>query len=246
LSGTKSVIVIGINYYREAPPTPKNHGAVARYAFGKDYHKVIKKILKELEKFIKTLHPETQTKICVDSAPLPEKYYAVQAGLGFIGKNNTLITKEFGSYVLLGEILTTLKLNYDKPIPGTCGTCTRCLSACPTRALTNPYTMDARRCISYLTIENKTAIPKKFHTAINNRIFGCDACQDVCPYNKSFANPTNHRSLKTKIAGSALPLKEILALRTDEQFTARFAGSPLMRAKRKRLQRNARIIMDQK
>ena len=259
LPGAKSIIVIGINYYRETAPVPPCHGRVARYAHGRDYHKVIGKILRALAAYKKETAPKALCKICVDSSPLMEKSYAVKAGLGFIGKNTTLITPQFGSYVLLGEIITTLKLKCDKSkipgmshspeksaSPGTCGTCTRCLDSCPTKALTGPGKMDTRRCISYLTIENKGGIPREYHPKIGNRIFGCDACQEVCPYNKTLAKPATNKEIIRPIAGPSLPLKKILAIRSDEEFQRRFAGSPLMRAKRAGLQRNARCVIDSK
>lgn len=250
LPGAKSVIVIGVNYYREAPTTLSGHGRIARYAWGRDYHKILKKLLKQLAIFIceQASHydqPEPHLHFCVDSSPLLERSYAVKAGLGFIGKNTMLITPEFGSFVLLGEIVIDLELEYDRPATGTCGTCTRCIDACPTRAIIQPREIDARRCISYLTIENKGPIPEKFHKAMGNWIFGCDVCQEVCPYNKVFAKPLQLEAFKeVTIAGSSLPLKEILNIKTDEEYVQRFAGSPLMRAKRKGLRRNAEIIME--
>jgi len=245
LPNAKSVIVIAVNYYRDVPTTPDLHGRFARYAYGRDYHKVIKKLLKQLEQFILQESPGAVCKPCVDSAPLSEKSYAVRAGLGFIGKNTTLITQEFGSYVLLGELLTTLELDYDKPKDGTCGTCTRCMDACPTNAIIAPGTMKATDCISYLTIENKGPIPEEFHSKMANMIFGCDICQEVCPYNKAFAKPLQLQAFKeVKIAGSSMALEEILSIQTDEEFTKKFAGSPVMRAKRAGLQRNARIALE--
>lgn len=267
LPEAKSVIVIAVNYYREVPTVPPSHGRIARYAYGRDYHKVIKKLLEQIAGFIETNHPEAVCKPCVDSAPLMEKSYAVQAGLGFLGKNTTLITPEFGSFVLLGELLTTLPLDYDKPHEGTCGTCTRCLDGCPTKALVGPGQMDATRCISYLTIERArgeahkpessaaqpspvpatrpTPIPAALRAKMQNWIFGCDICQEVCPYNKVRAKPLQLPALKnTKIAGHSLPLQEILAIQTDEEFTQKFAGSPVMRARREGLQNNARIAQN--
>lgn len=276
LPNAQSVIVIAINYYREQTVAQRRsiqqqqadpHGRFARYAYGRDYHKVIKKLLKQLAQFIVSLSPQAVCKPCVDSSPLLEKAYAVQAGLGFIGKNTTLITPEFGSYVLLGELLTTLKLDFDSPKDGTCGTCTRCMDACPTNALIAPNTMDATRCISYLTIEHTRAacecagnqgcvatppcreaeippIPQEFHAKMDNWIFGCDICQEVCPYNKAFAKPLQLEAFReVKIAGLSMSLEEILAIETDEQFLEKFAGSPVMRTKRAGLQRNARIAL---
>lgn len=242
LPGARSVIVIAINYFREQKPVPKGHGRIARYANGRDYHKVLKKLLKQLAAFIEEQEPPARTRLCVDSAPLLEKAYAVRAGLGFIGKNTTLITPQYGSYVLLGEILTDIELEYDQATAGTCGTCTRCIDACPTRAFAAPRELDAKRCISYLTIEHKGPIPEEFHKPMANWIFGCDICQEVCPYNKQFAKPLQLEAFKkVTIAGSSIPLDEILAIQTDDEYVARFAGSPLMRAKRAGLRRNAGI-----
>jgi epoxyqueuosine reductase len=244
LPGAKSVIVIGLNYYQKKPALKKGHGNVARYAYGRDYHKVIKAVLKKIEKFILEAYPQTKTRICVDSAPLFEKYFAVKAGLGFIGKNTTVINPLIGSFFVLGEIITDQEFDFDKPINGTCGSCERCLKACPTKALVSAGKMDARRCVSYLTIEKKGPTPAAFKQALNKCrfIFGCDICQEVCPYNKAHAKPTTIKDLKKAIAGHSIPLKEIAAIKTDEEFVARFAGSPLMRAKRAGLTRNARAL----
>ena len=245
LLGAQSVIVIAINYYRETQKLPPGHGRIARYAYGRDYHKVLKKILKQIMHYMEAEDPDEKFRLCVDSAPLLEKAYAQKAGLGFIGKNTLLITKEFGSFVLLGEILTTAILDYDKPATSTCGTCTRCLDICPTKAITAPGKLDARRCISYLTIENKDEIPKEFHRPMGEWLFGCDLCQNVCPYNKVNAKPLKLEEFKkSKIAGESLPLQEILDSQTDQEFLEKFAGSPLMRAKRKGLQRNAKIVLE--
>ena len=245
LPGAKSVIVIAVNYYRDVPTVPVGHGRFARYAYGRDYHKVIKSLLKKIEQNILENHPDAVCKPCVDSAPLMEKSYAVRAGLGFLGKNTTLITPEFGSYVLLGELLTTLELDYDKPKDGTCGTCTRCMEACPTKALIGTVQMIASRFIYYLTIENKGPIPEEFHGKMGNWVFGCDICQEVCPYNKAFAKPLQLQALKeVKIAGLSMPLGEILDIKDDEEFTKRFAGSPVMRTKKAGLQRNARFVSE--
>ncbi len=242
LPGAKSVIVIAINYYREKPETPPGHGNIARYAYGRDYHKVLRSILKKLDTYITTLDPTAKNRPCIDSAPLLEKSYAQKAGLGFLGKNTLLITKELGSFVLLGELLTTLELPADEPTEGTCGTCTRCIDACPTQAIIAPGQLDSRRCISYLTIEKRGEIPQEFHAPMKKLIFGCDICQEVCPYNKTFARPLTLEAFKeVKIAGDSLPIEEILAIQTDEEYLKKFAGSPLMRAKRTGLQRNARI-----
>ena len=240
---TKSVIVIGINYYREQSPLKKNHGRVARYAYGRDYHKVIKSLLKKLSNFILTLEPKAENKPCVDSTPIMEKSFAIRAGLGFAGKNTTLINQKLGSFILLGELLTSLELDYDTEQTGTCGTCTRCIDACPTKALVAPGKMDANLCISYQTIENKNEIPEELKPKLSNYIFGCDICQEVCPYNK-WAPPLTLKELsEVKIAGDQLDLNMILNLNSDEEYLNLFAGSPLMRPKLKKLKETAKILL---
>ena len=242
--GAKAIIVLALNYYREKPDTPPDHGRISRYAWGRDYHKVFRGILKDLLQYLQENFPGHQHKLCVDSAPLMEKVYANQAGIGFYGKNSILISPTIGSYFLLGELVTTLDLIADTPpktiTNATCGTCTRCRDACPTGALDIPGQIDARRCISYLTIESKNPIPSEFASDTSNLIMGCDICQEVCPYNIRLAKPATHPAFTTgKIAGDQIPLAEILQICNDQQYLQRFAGSPLMRAKRLGLIKNA-------
>jgi epoxyqueuosine reductase len=243
LPEARSVIVIAVNYYREKPQTPADHGRIARYAHGRDYHKVFKKLLKTLAEYINQITSSTSpaiTRACVDSAPLLERSFAQKAGIGFPGRNGLIITENRGSFVLLGELLTSLELEFDQPAQGTCGSCTRCIDACPTGALLGDGSMDARKCISYLTIESKQPIPEEHAPKMDNLIYGCDICQEVCPYNKQFARPLTLEAFKqVTIAGDSIPLSEILALDSDDAFLARFAGSPVMRAKRPGLIRNA-------
>lgn len=240
LPAAKSIIVIAVNYYREKPDTPADQGRIARYAHGRDYHKVFQKLLKDFAKYINQIAPGTITKACVDSAPLLERSFAQKAGIGFPGRNGLIITENKGSFILLGELLTSLQLNYDQAAQGTCGNCTRCIDACPTSALLGDGKMDARKCISYLTIESKQPIPADLAPKMDNLIYGCDICQEVCPYNKQFARPLTLEAFqKVTIAGDAIPLTEILALNSDDAFLARFAGSPVMRTKRSGLIRNA-------
>jgi epoxyqueuosine reductase len=241
LPGAKTVIVIALNYYREQPPLPPGHGRIARYAYGRDYHKVVKNKLKALDKYILELAPEATNYLAVDANPILEKSYAVRAGLGFTGKNTTLITPEYGSFVVLGELLTTLELPPTGALGGTCGTCTRCLDSCPTQALIAPGKMDARRCISYLTIEKRDAIDPSLSSKIGTRIFGCDICQEVCPYNKANAKPNTQPDFQNPIAGDNINLHDLISMPSEEAFKTRFAGSPLMRAKLRNLKRNAEI-----
>jgi len=247
LPTAKTVIVLGMNYYHGQKPLRKGYGRVAKYAYGRDYHKIIGKKLKQLEAFIKTLDPNAETKSYVDTGPILERSFAEQAGIGVVGKNSCLITKEFGSWIFLAEIITNLKLKTLSRVSkkfSVCGSCTRCMDACPTKAIVASGVIDSRKCISYLTIENKGRIPGKFAKEIkkSRRIYGCDICQEVCPHNCR-ANENQHEELKNpKIAGDELSIKKILSIKLDAEFLKLFAGSPIMRAKRKGLKRNARIL----
>ncbi len=292
LPGAKSIIVVAMNYNPVSPspqPPPIKGGGnslatlkipsplwgegrgegvtltgrIARYAWGRDYHKVLDKKLKQLENYLHeiALGP-IQSKRYVDTGPVLEKAYAERAGIGFIGKNTLLISKGLGSWLFLGEILTTLEL---KKVPaffllqdesgkkeagtflGSCGTCTRCLDACPTDAFIAPYQLDARKCIAYLTIEHRGPIPEELHEKMGDWIFGCDICQEVCPYNRK-APVTKELSFlpspsmgEGRGGGGRLSLDNVLSIQSDEEYLKRFQGTPLMRAKRAGLQRNAAI-----
>jgi epoxyqueuosine reductase len=251
LENAKTVICLATNYYHDQPPLPEGHGRIARYAYGRDYHKILKTRLRKIESYIQDEFT-AQTLSYVDTGPLLERSLSEQAGLGFIGKNTCLITKEFGSWVLLSEIITDLELSsssMEKPRGLSCGTCTRCIDACPTNAITiDPKTgrtqINAKKCISYLTIEHKGPIPPELASKIHptHRLYGCDICQEVCPHNCRAKTNPNNPITETQIAGDSLSLKEITNLESDEQFLETFAGSPLMRTKREGLQRNARIF----
>ena len=265
MDNARSVISLGINYYHDQKPLSKGHGRVARYAFGRDYHKVLKEKLKKLEKFLE-LNFNAKTLSYVDTGPILERSFAMQSGLGFIGKNSCLITPEFGSWVLLGEIITDFETEFleknireIKSMPNDgkmkCGTCTRCIDACPTHAITRnkqgEYFVDARKCLSYWTIEykgHKSKIPRTIVEAIkkSKRLYGCDICQEVCPHNCRTKN-SNHEEFKNKkIAGDSQDLQKILKLKSEKEFLKIFAGSPVMRAKLKGLKRTAKIITARK
>ncbi|MBI1953801.1 MAG: tRNA epoxyqueuosine(34) reductase QueG [Candidatus Omnitrophica bacterium] len=253
----RSLVVLAVSYQpsnpsRRAAATDENcatkpSGRVARYAWGRDYHKAIRKRLKHLEAFLKIQRPGVRTLASVDTAPLPERALAQAAGLGFFGKNTCLIRPKGGSYFFLSALLTNLELTPDKPISWDCGACTLCLQACPTQALAKPYELDARRCIAYLTIELRGPIEPTLRPLVGRWLFGCDICQEVCPYNA----PSPSRGTQSPEtgpwsefnqesgAGAALPLNKVLGLRSEEDFLKQFAGTPLTRPKREGLLRNA-------
>jgi len=245
----KSVICLATNYYRKQVDLKPYEGRVARYAYGKDYHKIITKRLKKLEAFILEKAKDQGIKAYVDTGPVLERGLAMQAGIGNIGKNSCLITKEFGSWVFLSEMITTLELEPDivyeehaNTLFSVCGSCTACIDACPTGAIVAPGVVDSSKCISYLTIENKGEIPLKFRKLISKtkRLYGCDICQEVCPRNKEDAKETS--SFREPIAGDALNLKE-MSIISEQDFKEKFAGSAVMRAKQKGMKRNAEVLL---
>jgi epoxyqueuosine reductase len=248
LPGAKSIISLAMNYYQpELENVPKNAGKIARYAWGKDYHTVIEKKLKKIRHFImenteKALQ-KIDFKLYVDAGPVLERSYAAKAGLGFIGKNTMLITQQYGSWVFLAEIITTLPLEYDQPPKplGRCGTCTRCIDACPTKAIVKPYEVDARKCISYQTIENKDEIPPEVREKMGDRIFGCDICQEVCPHNCRAKKTDVEEFLKHR-AGPHMQPEKITAL-NEKEFDEKFKASPVKRAGLKGLLRNTKHML---
>jgi len=234
-----------MNYYtgHQADERP-GHGRIARYAWGEDYHRLLRQRLEQLAERIQVLVPGAENRCYVDTGPVMEKAWAQQAGLGWIGKHSNLVSAEYGSWLLLGEILTTLELTADESGMDLCGSCTLCINACPTGAIAEPYVVDARRCISYLTIELRGSgheIPDDLARKMGNRIFGCDDCLDVCPYNVNAAS-TEEPAFQPR----ALTLSpELSALETmdEHQFEAVFRGSPLRRPKHAGLLRNARLAL---
>ncbi len=247
LPDARSVISLAVNYHHPEDPRPEGAGTgkVAKYAYGADYHKVIGKKLKTLAQFIRQSGgEEARVKVYVDTGPVLEKAFAQAAGLGFFGKNTNIITRNYGSWVFLASILTNLELEADAPHTGSCGSCRICIDACPTQALLGDYRLDARRCISYLTIESKEPIPLELKGRLGEWAFGCDICQDVCPYNFR-ANTTRHEELyPKKIAGSWVELEKIEKLATDEGFNSAFNGSPIKRAKRQGLLRSLKVVIE--
>lgn len=257
LPEAKSVITFAVNYYREQPAElSDDEGRVARYAYGRDYHKILGGWLRQLARFIQEQDQSAEVKSYVDTGPILERSFAEKSGLGVIGKNACLITPEFGSWVFLAEMITNIEFPSDKEPQelksfrksdkdfSVCGGCTRCIDACPTGAIIAPGVIDARKCISYLTIENRDEIPEEYRDIISEtkRVYGCDICQEVCPHNQKRQRIQTHPDFQKPIAGDTLSRKETLSLKTDDDFLARYAGSPLMRAKLKGLQRNAKLI----
>ena len=217
------------------------HGLVARYARFADYHDVLGERLKTLTAFVNQLSEATRSLWYADTGPVLERDFAQRAGLGFIGKHTNVIGRKLGNWILLAEILTTLELEADAPEKNRCGSCTRCITACPTGAITAPFQLDARRCISYLTIELKGAIPIELRPAIGNRIFGCDDCLAVCPWNR-FARQGSLMKTHARPDLTAPDLVELLKL-DEAGFKASFAGTPILRAKRRGLLRNVCVAL---
>jgi epoxyqueuosine reductase len=240
----KSIITLGVNYAPLEDPLAalarRERGVISVYAQGADYHDVLKKRLKRLASWIAKNHGG-DVKIFVDTAPVMEKPLAAAAGIGWQGKHTNLVSREFGSWLFLGSIFTTLELDPDEPERDNCGSCTRCLDICPTHAFLAPYRIDARRCISYLTIEHKGAIAREFREAIGNRIYGCDDCLAVCPWNK-FAQDAHEIAFHPRIELVAPLLRELSQL-DDANFREIFCGSPIKRIGRDRFLRNVLIAI---
>ena len=240
----KSVIVLGLNYGPEGDPLAilarKDRAAISVYAQGEDYHDVVKKKLKALAGYIFETHG-AQVKVFVDTAPVMEKPLAQKAGIGWQGKHTNLVSRDFGSWLFLGSIFTTLDLPPDAPDEDHCGNCHACLDICPTAAFPAPYQLDARRCISYLTIEHKGPIPREFRQAMGNRIYGCDDCLAVCPWNK-FASQAAEIKLRARKELQAPPLAALARL-DDAAFRAMFRKSPVKRIGRDRFLRNVMVAI---
>jgi len=245
--GTVRVVSFRMDYW---PAAARDAGAalsdgecgyISRYALGRDYHKVLRGSLARLAKEIAQQIGPFGYRVCVDSAPVLEKAHARNCGLGWIGKHNNLISRDAGSWFFLGEILTDLPLPEDEPASAHCGTCTACMDACPTNAIVAPYRLDARRCIAYLTIEHHSAIPVELRPAIGNRIYGCDDCQLVCPWNK-FAHAASHPDFKVRHGLDAARLTELFAW-TEAQFEERMRGSAIYRIGYEKWSRNIAVAL---
>jgi epoxyqueuosine reductase len=242
LPGCKSVVALAVNYGPGSSGQPLGAARVARYAQGRDYHKVMGRKLKELAGWL-TAESGAVSRTFVDTGPVLERAWAERAGLGWIGKNANVLTRDLGSWILLGEVLTCAALEADAgPHEDFCGTCTACLDACPTHAIESPGVVDSNACISYWTIEHRGAIPENRRPGLGDWIFGCDVCQDVCPWNTSFAKPATGDPFSNRPDLQDLDPVDILGL-DEAAFRARYSGTSLMRARYDGMRRNACIVL---
>lgn len=242
LPTAKSVISLALNYYTPEKYSNKNEmGKVSRYAWGKDYHLVIWQKLNELETELKELEPELETLSYVDTGPVMDKAWAVRAGIGWMGKHTNVINPNIGSWFFIANIITNYEFEYSEIITDHCGTCTACIDACPTNAIVQEYNVDANKCISFQTIENKDEIPVELKGKFDNWILGCDICQDVCPWNNKFSVVTSEKDFYPH--NKEISFDEVLVL-DNNSFKERFAESPIKRTKLKGLQRNAKFLLD--
>jgi epoxyqueuosine reductase len=242
LAGARSIVVLAMNYFQGGPQTRDTRpatGRIARYAWGDDYHDLIESRLGKIDEFLRQFGG--LQKCYVDTGPVLERDHAAQAGVGWHGKSTMLIDQCLGTWFFLAEILTTLELPPDKPVPNRCGTCERCIKACPTGAIIAPHHLDARRCISYLTIELKGAIPLELRPLIGNRIFGCDDCLDACPWNR-FAQVSRETAFSARHSTTGMSLRDYLNL-GDNEFRMLFRNSPIKRIKRRGFLRNVCVAL---
>lgn len=249
LPSAKSIISLALNYYTPEQHSNENEkgktcqpvGKVSRYAWGKDYHLIIWQKLDELETTLKKLEPELQTLSYVDTGPVMDKAWAVRAGIGWMGKHTNVINPNIGSWFFIANIITNFEFNYSEMITDHCGTCTACIDACPTSAIVDDYVVDANKCISFQTIENKNEIPNELKGSFDNWIFGCDICQDVCPWNQKFSMLTSIDEFYPQ--NKELNYDEVLKL-DNQTFKERFAESPIKRTKIKGMQRNVKFLFE--
>jgi len=236
--GVKSIICVGLNYYYPFEENKQNEYKIAKYALGKDYHIFMKEKLNYLLAYIKEIYPNADGKICVDTAPVLEKSLAQRAGLGWIGKNTLLVSYNKGSYFLLGELFLNIELEYDEAEKNHCGNCRKCVDSCPTKALFEPYKLNSNLCLSYQTIESKKEIPKELISLVKNNLFGCDICQDVCPWNKKFAKASDITEIMPNDYLKEKTLEDLLELE-QEEFSKIFKNTAIKRSKLRGIIRNA-------
>lgn len=241
----RTIISVALNYYtHHQRPETEESAKISRYAWGRDYHKVMHKKLKVLTTWLQGLHQDIKARYYADTGPVQDKVWAQKAGVGWIAKNGNVITQEYGSWVFLGEVLTNLELESDRPHTEHCGTCTRCIEACPTGAITQPFVVDANRCIAYHTIENRNKkLPQTVTSHLQGWVAGCDICQEVCPWNQRFAKQTNIAEFEP-YPGNLTPKLLELAQISDPEWNRQFPASALRRIKPDMLRRNARANLD--
>ncbi len=240
LQGAKSVISLGLNYYTpHSYSNQETFGKISRYAWGKDYHLIIWAMLNELEEELKNIDHNFKSFSYVDTGPVMDKAWAVRAGIGWLGKHTNVINREIGSWFFIANIITNYKFDYSVQIPDFCGSCSACIDACPTDAIVDEYVVDSNKCISYLTIENKNAIHEEFKNNFDGWLFGCDICQDVCPWNQKFAIESLVNEFHPQ--KKELVLNEVLEMK-EEEFRAQFKHSPVKRAKLSGIKRNAAFL----
>jgi epoxyqueuosine reductase len=246
LPEVKSVISVALNYYTPHQHSDdKKHGKISRYGWGRDYHKVMQKKLKSFSQWLETQDNNIKTRYYVDTGPIQDKVWAQRSGIGWIAKNGNVITREYGSWVFLGEILTNLTLIPDTPHTQHCGTCQRCIEACPTQAIARPFVVDANLCIAYHTIENRAEnLPLNIRDHLQGWVAGCDICQDVCPWNQRFSQETNTQDFQP-YSGNIAPKLQELANISQEEWQQKFPASALRRVKAMMWQRNARANLEE-
>jgi epoxyqueuosine reductase len=240
LPGVRSIVCVAMNYYVDVKHSDDQRtGKISRYAWGDDYHELVGSRIEQLASWMEEEFPACRTRTYVDTGPIMEKAWAQRVGIGWIGKHSNLITQDRGSWVFLGEVLTTLELSPDQPATDHCGTCTLCIDACPTNAIVEPYVVDSHRCLSYLTIEHRGEIGEEFRDSLNGWIYGCDICQEVCPWNQRFAAETQEPGFHPRDHAIS-PVLDGWAEMTAEEFQSMFKGSPIKRTKHEGLVRNVR------
>ena len=245
LTGARSAVCVALNYYQDVEREQRSmdgsdgRGRFSVYVHGEDYHAVMSRMLAELERRLKLAFPDAATRACCDIQPISDRSMALRAGIAWLGKNSNVISPKFGSWIFLGEVLTTLDLEADAPLETLCGKCTRCIDACPTGALDTPFVLDARRCISYLTIEKRGEIEAELASKIGIDVYGCDTCQSVCPFNRvAIDSLVFHREDRSPLIDMSL---EELSVISDEDFREKTQGSAIRRTKADGIRRNARL-----
>jgi len=243
LPEAKSIISLGMNYYTgHQHSDTEDFGKVSRYAWGKDYHLIIWEKLDQLIRQLREIDPAFEAKTYVDTGPVMDKAWAVRSGLGWLGKHSNVISRRCGSWFFIATVITNYDFTTSPIVNNFCGSCTACIDACPTSALVQDYVVDANKCISYLTIENKGEIDKSLSGKFDNWIFGCDICQEVCPWNKKFSTETNEKEFHPKEGNEEIALESVENM-SEESFKQKFAESPILRTKLKGLKRNAEFLL---